>query len=48
MQTIVPAAKNTPRKSHRVERDVINVVAARAEEEAGYTPRKVGCSLGLE
>jgi DNA-directed RNA polymerase specialized sigma24 family protein len=42
MQTIVPRTKNRVRKSHPLERDVINVVAARAEQEAGYTPRKVG------
>ncbi len=42
MPTPAPATKKSNGKRHRVERDVISLLAARAEQEAGYTPGKIG------
>ena len=42
MQTLFPASKKSLSKQLGFERDVISLLAARAEQEAGYTPGKVG------
>ena len=42
MQTLVPASKKSLGKERRLERDVISLLAGRAEQEAGYAPGKVG------
>ncbi len=42
MPTPAPATKKSLGKHHRFERDVISLLTARAEKEAGYTPGKMG------
>ncbi len=42
MQKLLADPKNNFPKQHHFERDVISLLAARAEREAGYSPRKVG------